>query len=69
LHGRQLFIIPTLESARVVENITVIAREAQFVLDVMFATLHKQDPNDQPSSGKLSLAYLHGNIELLNLVR
>jgi hypothetical protein len=52
-----------------VENITVMAREAQFMLDVVLATLHKQDPHDQPSQRKISLLYLLARIELLNLVR
>jgi hypothetical protein len=69
LHNLQLVFIPCLESAGVVENITVMVREDQFVLDVVFATLHKQDPHDRPSQRKINLAYLHPSIELWNLVR
>jgi hypothetical protein len=69
LHNLQLRFIPTFEPTGVMENITVMARESQFVLDVMLATLHKRDPPDQRSRRKISVPYLHLGIELLNLVR
>jgi hypothetical protein len=69
LYDLQLRFIATFESTGVMENITVMARESQFVLDVMLATLHKRDPPDQQSRRKISVPYLHLGIELLNLVR
>jgi hypothetical protein len=44
LHNLQLVVTATLESAGVVEDITVMTRKNKFVLDVMLATLHKPDP-------------------------
>jgi hypothetical protein len=41
LHNLELHFIATFESARIVENVTGVAREAQFVLDVVLATLYK----------------------------
>jgi hypothetical protein len=39
LHNLQFFIIACLESAVVVENISVVIREDEFVLNIMHATL------------------------------
>jgi len=69
LHNLQLHFIATFESARVVENVTSMAREAQFMLDVMLATLYKWDPYDQLLPRKISLPYLLARTELLNLMR
>jgi len=69
LHDLQLLIISTLESAGVMENITVTARKAQFMLDVMLATLYARNLHNQPSPRNISLLYLLARIELLNLVR
>jgi hypothetical protein len=69
LHSLELHYIATFKSAGVVENVTGMAREAQFVLDVMFATLYKCDPYDQLLPKKIDLVYLLAGIELLNLVR
>jgi hypothetical protein len=49
LHDLQLVFTSGLESPGVVKNITVMICEDQFVLDIMEATLHKQNPHDQPS--------------------
>src|SRR6266850_1927990 len=69
LDSLQLLFITRLKSAGVMEHITVMICECQFVLDVMFATLYKQDPHDQPSPRKISLPNLYGSIEMLNLER
>jgi hypothetical protein len=68
LHNLQLLIISTFESARVVEDITVMTGESQFVPDVMFPTLYKHDPHDQPSPRRINGLYLLASTELLNLV-
>ena len=67
LHYLQLCYVATFKSAGVMENVTGMTREAQFVLDVMLATLYKRD--DQPLGKKICLLYLLAGIELLNLVR
>jgi hypothetical protein len=69
LHNLQFRYIATFKSAGVVENVTGMAREAQFVLDVMLATLYRQSPYDQLLPKRIRLLYLLGWIELLNLVR
>ena len=43
LHDLQLLFVPSLESSGVVENITVMICEGQFVIDVMLPALYKQD--------------------------
>ena len=52
----------------VVKNITIVICEDKFVLNVMFTTLYKRDPHDQPSLIKIRLSNLLRRIEL-NLVR
>jgi hypothetical protein len=69
LHNLQLHFIATFESARVVENVTSMAREAQFMLDVVLATLYKRDPYDRLLPRRISLPYLLARTELLNLMR
>jgi hypothetical protein len=71
LYDLQLRFIASFKPTGVMENITGMARETQFVLDAMLATLHKHDPHDQQSigKGKVSPPYLRGSNELLNLVR
>jgi hypothetical protein len=44
LHGLQLVLTPTFESAGVVEDIALMIRENKFMLNIMLATLRKQDP-------------------------
>jgi hypothetical protein len=39
LHNLQLHFIPSLKSSGVVENITIVLYEGNFVLDVVLATL------------------------------
>jgi hypothetical protein len=59
LHDLQLVVTASLESARVVENITFMIRKDEFVLDVVLATLHKQIVHDQLSLTGTSLPDLH----------
>jgi hypothetical protein len=49
LNNLQLFHPACFKSAGVVENISFITREDEFVLDVVLATLYKNDPHDQLS--------------------
>jgi hypothetical protein len=44
LDNLELHYIATFKSTGVVKNVTGMAREAQFVLDVMLATLYKRGP-------------------------
>jgi hypothetical protein len=69
LHNLELCYIATFKSAGVMENVTGMTREAQFVLDVMLATLYKRDPYDQLLPKKTCLLYLLAGIELLKLGR
>jgi hypothetical protein len=69
LDNLELHYIATFKSAGVVENVTGMAREAQLVLDIMFASLYDRDPYDQLLPWKIRLVYLLAGIELLNLVR
>ena len=39
LYDRQFLIAPSLESARIVKNVSVMIGEAKFMLDVVLATL------------------------------
>ena len=48
LHDLQFIFTASLHSAGVVENITVMTRENEFVLDFMLATLYKARCSDQP---------------------
>jgi hypothetical protein len=52
LHGLQLVCTATLESTGVVENITIMLWEHNLMLDVMFATLHKPDPEISTTDGE-----------------
>jgi hypothetical protein len=59
LDNLQLVFIACLESTGIVENITGLICESQFVVDLMLSTLHKQDRQDQPSLRRTSLSNLH----------
>jgi hypothetical protein len=59
LHNFQLPVISGLESAGIVENIFVMTRKGEFEIDVMFTTLYKQDPHDQPSQIRIGQPNLH----------
>ena len=39
LHDREFLIAPTLESARIVKNVSVMIVEAEFMLNTVLATL------------------------------
>jgi hypothetical protein len=47
LHYVEFPFFSSLKTTRVVENITVVIRKDEFVLDVMLTTLSEQDPHDQ----------------------
>jgi len=40
LHNPQLFFFARFNSARVMENISIVVCEGEFVVDVMLATLY-----------------------------
>ena len=69
LHNLNLPCTACLESAGVVENISIMVCEHELVLDVMLATLYKQEPHDQPFPIMISLANLYRRVELINLER
>jgi hypothetical protein len=69
LHNSQLVSTAGLESTRIVENITLMIGENEFVLDVVLATLHKQINDDQPSLTRTSLSNLHSRPEFMMLAR
>jgi hypothetical protein len=50
-----------------VENISIMVCENELVLDVMLATLWKQEPHDQPSMTRISPSDLYCRVELINL--
>ena len=54
LHDLELVFPTSFKSTGVVENITAMAWKNQFVLDVMAATLHKQELYNQPSETRIS---------------
>jgi hypothetical protein len=70
LHNLQLAVIASLKPAGIVENITVMFGEDNFVLNVMLAALYKQDPHGQPSTDRQKIIWpdLHGTVKL-NLAR
>jgi hypothetical protein len=64
LHNLQLSVISGLETTGVMENITAVTRKGEFELDIMLATLHKQDRHDQPSPIRTRQPNLHRRLEL-----
>jgi hypothetical protein len=67
LHNSQLVSTAGLESTRIVENITLMIGEDEFILDVVLATLHKQINDDQPSLTRTSISNLHSRLEFMIL--
>ena len=63
LHNFQLFFTASFESAGVVEDISVVVSEDEFVLDVMDVTLCKYHPYCQPSSIRMIQPDLHARAE------